>query len=76
MIVVVHMNNDVYIDYSADEKSEKQFLNKLKSDFDISRCSAEDWPGQDDPRYQVHHWQATPKPKKTSRVKNMSINEN
>lgn len=75
MIVVVHMNEDVYIDYSATEESEKRFLSKLSKDFDIERSSAEDWPGQDNPNYRVHHWNVTPKPKRP-RVKNIPINEN
>lgn len=75
MIVVVHMNQDVYISYDEDEAGEKEFLNKLSKDFDIERSSAEDWPGQDNPNYQVHHWNAAPK-KKAPRVKNIAINEN
>lgn len=63
MITVVHYSHkdEADIHYGMTEQSERKVLNKLASNFKVERCSPEEWFGQDNPNYSIHHFRATKK---------------
>lgn len=60
MITVIHYSNkDPDVHFDTSNNMEKRILNKIKSTgYKVERSSSEDWPGQDNPKYAVHHWEA------------------
>ena len=59
MIFVVHFDSkDPEIHFDATKAEETKVLGLYRKQYDISRSSSEDWPGQDNPRYAVYHWDA------------------
>lgn len=66
MISVFHYYNDkdplIYFDIN--ERTEKKIVNNLSVDFSVTRCSAEEWFGQDNPKYDIHHWNVSKKRRK------------
>ena len=62
MITVIHYpTKEPEIHYGVDQKKEDRILKELGKEWDITRSSPEDWPGQDKPAYAVHHWDAKKK---------------
>lgn len=64
MICVIHYQTgpkdpDVY--FGIDAKTEKSIIGDLRKTNEIVRCSSEEWFGQDDPNYDIHHWKASKK---------------
>ena len=60
MIVVIHYKRkeEPHIMFDMTEASEKRILTKLRKTCTVERCSSEEWPGQDNPKYAVHHYNA------------------
>lgn len=60
MITVIHYstNKDPDVYFGITETTEKKILTSLKKNWDISRSASDDWYGQDNPAYPVHHWNA------------------
>ena len=67
MIVVIHYENkdpDIY--FGITKTAEKKIINAVNSkDYAVSRCSPEEWYGQDNDRYDIHHWNARKKRRNT-----------
>ena len=63
MITVIHFNTgkDPEIHFDISEPMEKKILKAHGQYWNLSRSSPEDWPGQENPRYAVHHWDAVKK---------------
>lgn len=63
MIGVFHFDTyrdpDIYFDIN--ERTEKKIVNNLSKDWNVTRCSAEEWFGQDNPKYSIHHWNVSKK---------------
>lgn len=60
MVTVIHYNDgrdpDIY--FKTNENTEQKILRKMADKYDVRRASAEEWYGQDNPNYKVHHWNA------------------
>ena len=59
MITVLHYatNKDPDIYFNLDQNAENKIVNGLKKEgCKVERCSDEEWPGQSNPGYSVHHW--------------------
>ena len=57
MILVIHYpSRDPDVIYDVTENGEKRALKALEKDWIIERSSSELWPGQDNPRYSIHHY--------------------
>ena len=59
MVTVLHYsgNKDPDVYFGTTTHSENKILKALRSDgMVVTRSSANDWPGQDNPKYIVHHW--------------------
>ena len=60
MMTVIHYDHDKDPDiyFGIDQKTENTIIEDLKSRYEVKRCDAKEWPGQDNPNYAVHHWHA------------------
>lgn len=60
MIMVIHYDDrkaaDIFYDIS--DAKEKKIVRSMIKNWDLRRCSSEEWFGQDDPNYGIHHWNA------------------
>lgn len=62
MVTVLHMpgGKDPDIYYGIDQKTENRIIGDLKKDgWRVERASEDEWYGQDNPKYTVHHWNVT-----------------
>ena len=58
MITVIHFENGrtPEIHFGTNEAAEKKIIRALVSKYDVRRATEDEWFGQQDPRYSVHHW--------------------
>ena len=61
MISVIHYQTgskepDIY--FGINSKTEKAIISDLKKTNNVVRCNSTEWFGQDDPNYDIHHWNA------------------
>lgn len=64
MITVIHMsgNKEPDIYFGIDQKTEDRILKDLReSNYKVTRSTDEEWYGQSNPKYSVHHWNAIKK---------------
>lgn len=63
MIAVFHhQNKDPEIFFDINEHTEKRLIHRMEqSGMAVKRCSDEEWPGQSNKKYAVHHWNVTKK---------------
>lgn len=63
MITVIHFNTgkDPEIHFGISDQMENKILKAHSQNWKLSRSSPEDWPGQENPGYVVHHWDAVKK---------------
>lgn len=59
MVTVIHYETkDPDIHFDMTERKENVLIQNLQKTLKVTRCSSEEWFGQDDPNYRIHHWNA------------------
>lgn len=63
MVSVFHFDIGIEpeIHFNINERTEQKIIRNLSKDWRISRCTSDEWFGQDNPDYQIHHWNAEKK---------------
>lgn len=62
MVVVIHYdaNREPDIWFGIDQRTEQKILNGFsKKKWTVKRAGPDEWYGQDDPNYRIHHYNAT-----------------
>lgn len=61
--MVLHYGDDKPADIfcNISEAKESKILYSMRKHYSVERATAEEWYGQDNPNYGIHHWNVTKK---------------